>query len=167
MADSNIFEDERTVPEGPALTDRSARPAFDSCGVEFVTVAEDHVRPASGWCNIEIWTANSIYRVNAALVCMEVVDRATGASSPDSHLIGRRLGGGQRRHPDGHVDITHPLPLPGTGAVFESSDRPRTLAVTSAVERIVVQIGYISVPAEEAEPLWDELTGVHHRLPGF
>ncbi len=110
------------------------------------------------WPAVEVWTRNRIYVLDSVMRCIDVVDRPTGASDPDSPLMGAVLFGGQRRDEKGRiVEISHPFPRPGTQAVFGCRvGRRFSLSETSAVSKVVLRVRAVHLEAEE--PLdWERI----------
>ena len=103
-----------------------------------------------------------VYVLNAEMVCVEVISRTT--SKPQEHqFVGARLGGGQRRE-HGSVQIVHPLPIPGTEAVFKlPSGRRSPFGQTSQVERVVLRLRSVSISVTDGEPAWREITERHSK----
>lgn len=106
---------------------------------------------------IEVWTKNRIYQCNSSLVCIGVIERATRRHDPSHALIGARLTGGQRRD-GGALQLSHPLPLPGTEAVFTRPEKTRRFGQTSKVERVVMRVRVMTLSEQDAAPIWDEMT---------
>jgi hypothetical protein len=121
-------------------------------GIEIVLVREDAIpkRVRTPWRAVEVWTKNRVYGMDAALICIEVVDRATGKVDPEHPILGGRLGGGRKRSGRG-ATFTTPLPLPGTEAMFM---RAKKQAYTSAVERVLVRVRALRV---RANATWDDV----------
>ncbi|HEY3351977.1 MAG TPA: hypothetical protein VGQ83_01890 [Polyangia bacterium] len=150
------FEDLKTRPNA-GFADDTGSPA--SSPIEFVTIDMSERQLAGAWIAAEVWTRNRIYRMNASQVCLEVVDRETGDRQQHHSLLGKRLVGGQRKL-GASVWLCHPLPLPGSDAVFEQSARAgrRSYVFTSAVDRVIVRVGSRVVPPSATEATWDALT---------
>jgi hypothetical protein len=87
---------------------------------------------------LEIWTKNRIYRVDAALTCLEVRDRETGKADTEPTLLGSVLTGGQTRPDDDVIDVYYPFPVPGSSAYFKDRNSNKIVARTSPVERVVL-----------------------------
>lgn len=113
---------------------------------------------------LEIWTQNRIYVVDSTLTCMDVLDRATGASTPGHSLIGARLCGGQRKYGK-TLHVARPFPVPGTEAVFERAGSRQPAGVTSKVERVRLFIRVSSLVLED-QGAWDDVTASLLQ-PGF
>jgi hypothetical protein len=132
--------------------------AAGTTGIEVVAVDTGGTLPAQ-WIAFEIWTRNRIYRLDSARICLEVEDRLSGVRQLTHELLGRRLVGGQRTL-GASIWLCHPLPMPGTDAVFEQFVRGRRrYSVTSPVDRVVMQVGSIVTPPGNLEPTWDTITG--------
>ena len=158
---------EGTIPDGLG---RSALPAdwgdevpWDerpNLGLEAERVEEPPSLSATDrWCALEIWTKNRIYQVDITMTCIGVRRRDTGLPDERSECVGARLGGGQLKRGD-VAELCHPLPMPGTEAVFELTEGARKkFLATSLVERVVMRIGVVQVEPPKAEPTWQEITG--------
>jgi hypothetical protein len=112
---------------------------------------------------IEIWTRNTVYAVNASLVCVQVRDCATGREVPDHAVIGSRLLGGKRAY-QSSIHISQPLPLLGMHAVFGAVDSA-TQSDTSRVVRIVQRVRVASASLERGASDWDDVTNGLLRAP--
>jgi hypothetical protein len=109
---------------------------------------------------LEIWTKNRIYRVDATMICLEVLDRASGKPDPDVRLVGSQLSGGQARRPDDDiVDLYYPFPVPGSSAFFTDRNSMKVLGRTSAIERVVLRLHKMRVRQGELDAQWDSFTG--------
>ncbi len=115
----------------------------DESKIEIAIVREDATprRARSPWRAIEVWTKNRVYGMDSSFICIEVVDRATGKLDPNHPILGGRLGGGRRRGTKGQT-LTHPLPLPGTEAMFL---RAKKQGYTSSVERVILRVRALRV----------------------
>ena len=110
----------------------------------------------SPWRSFEVWTRNRIYSTDWSMVCIEVRDRKTGKVDPTHTFLGAKLSGGQTRE-DHAIEVTYPCPRPGCEAVFEHPKR-RGFMTTSTVVRVVLRLRVLTVPHEQLDPTWDELT---------
>ena len=109
---------------------------------------------------LEIWTKNRIYRVDATMVCVEVLDRATGQPDKDVRLVGSQLSGGQARRPnDDVVDLYYPFPVPGSSAFFSDKTSLKVLGRTSSIERVLLRLHKMRVRQGELDAQWDSFTG--------
>jgi hypothetical protein len=169
-----MFDDEveSTVPDALRLSElpsdwgeddeltRDLRREEPNLGIEIVRVEEPpSLAPDDRWTAVEIWTKNRVYHIDAAMACIGVVRRATGLRDDRSECLGARLGGGQARRGD-VAELSHPLPMPGTEAVFELVDGSRKkFLATSTVERVILRVGVVQVEPPRAEPTWKEITG--------
>jgi hypothetical protein len=125
-------------------------------GLEVDVVDTDDIT-AKGWPAIEVWTEPRVYHMDAAHTCFAVLDRRTGEPKVGHQLVGTRLCGGQRGL-GRSVWLCHPLPLPGTVAVFERRDGARSVFLMSTpVERVIVRVGSRVVPSESAEATWNAI----------
>jgi hypothetical protein len=79
--------------------------------------------------------------MDASFICFEVVDRKTGKLDSAHPIVGGKLGGGRKRSGRG-ATYTHPLPLPGTEAMFL---RAKKQGYTSPVERVIVRVRALRV----------------------
>jgi hypothetical protein len=115
---------------------------------------------------LEVWTQNRVYTMSPAMLCVEVVDRATGAVERASEFLGQRLVGGQIR--DGStIELSHPFPRPGSEAVFEKVDGTGgTLSRTSAVHRVVLRLHVVTVDSRAVAPTWARLKRASIAPPG-
>ena len=110
-----------------------------------------------GWRAFEVWTMNRVYSCDWTMTCIEVVDRKTGAKVTDHSLLGCRLSGGQTQNKDA-IEVCYPCPRPGCEAVFERPGR-KGYVTTSQVSRVVLRLRVLTVPIQQMEPTWDDLTG--------
>lgn len=110
-----------------------------------------------GWRSFEVWTMNRVYSCDWTMTCIEVVDRKTGAKVLDHSLLGCRLSGGQTQNQDA-IEVCYPCPRPGCEAVFERPGR-KGYVTTSQVSRVVLRLRVLTVPLQQMEPTWDDLTG--------
>ena len=109
------------------------------------------------WRTLEIWTKNRVYSVDAAMTCIEVINRASGRPDEDHPLLGGRLAGGQRKEGQ-RMRLAHPFPVPGTEAVFKlPAGRTGRFGQTSKVERVVLRVRVADVPLLDSQPLWEDI----------
>ncbi|MGD8860981.1 MAG: hypothetical protein PVI30_13315 [Myxococcales bacterium] len=107
----------------------------------------------------EIWTLNTVYVLDARMRCVEVSSPATGEAKADHPLLGARLVGGQTQL-DGAVEMSYPLPRPGSVAVFESvKNQRRHFSRTSEVERVVLRARIVTLLDGHGAPNWEKLAG--------
>ncbi len=143
----------------PPRTDLSNRgePTFrdDTSGLEIAFVREDVSAKGSRsiWRAVEVWTKNRVYGMDSSYICFEVIDRATGQLDPTHAILGGKLGGGRRRTGKG-ATFTHPLPVPGTEAMFL---RAKKQGYTSPVERVVLRIHAVRVRHSQ---VWENVVEV-------
>lgn len=111
-----------------------------------------------GWRAVEVWTQNRVYALDGALMCRQVLDRATQQLVADHPALGARLVGGQLRDDEGRIlKVSHPFPRRGMAAVFATGLGTRLrVSETSAVTRVVVRQRTVEVGSEGA-PAWDAL----------
>ena len=163
-------DDERTIVTAQRDTLRDLIPDVPPVApLEVVfdreTIAPGGIVPEGAFRALEIHTQNRIYVVDSTLVCVEVVDRATGARDTTKHsVIGAQLVGGQRRY-DKTVHLARPFPVPGTEAVFQRPGKRTPAGVTSKVERVVLRIRVTSYLLE-TKGAWDDVTSAL-LLPAF
>ncbi len=117
----------------------------------------------------EIWTKNRVYSLDATLVCIEVIDLASGAARTTHPFVGARLVGGQLASERAH-EVSFPLPAIGSEAVFQKHDQKSRirLSVTSAVTRVILHMQRAVVPQEHRDAAWGRITqsGVTDRPGG-
>jgi len=140
------IEDEITDVDAlmPADVPERTEPARDDeTGIEVIVVREDATprRARQAWRAIEVWTKNRVYGMDSSFICIEVVDRQSGRLDSAHPILGGKLGGGRRRSGKGAI-YTHPLPIPGTEAMFM---RARKQGYTSTVERVIIRIRALRV----------------------
>lgn len=137
---------------------RRGRPAVD---IDLIHERRTAPLPDHDWTFVEVWTRNTIYALDARLVCIEVVDQSSRRPHPEHALLGARLVGGQRR--DGEsMELSHPFPRPGSEAVFEQSKgRQVRFSQTSSVTRVVLRLRVLTVASDSLLPTWEEITGRH------
>jgi hypothetical protein len=146
--------------EGEAATSEplptSERPAVevDVRSISGAAAVGAHARRA-----FEIWTRNRVYALDGTLECIEVIDLATGRSNPHHPFLGARLVGGQTRSEQSN-ELSFPLPVPGSDAVFQKFDRHNRirLSVTSRVTRVLLHVHRVMVTAGERDNAWSTLT---------
>ncbi|MEM9072483.1 MAG: hypothetical protein AAGE52_28510 [Myxococcota bacterium] len=123
-----------------------------------------HTGMAGGpWRAFEVWTQNRIYSCDWTMTCIEVADRESGTPDPDHSLLGARLSGGQVRRDDA-IEVIYPCPRPGCEAVFEHPVR-KGFVTTSTVTRVVLRLRVLTVPHQQIEPTWDDLTTTGRGTP--
>lgn len=107
----------------------------------------------------ELWTQNHVYFLDAKLVCLEVRSRTETRVLHDHPLVGARMVGGQV-HGAESVEMSYPLPRPGSLAVFEArKGKRRQYPHTSPVERVVLRLHISTVTGPGHVPTWDEIAG--------
>lgn len=107
------------------------------------------------WLALEVWTRNRIYCCDWGGKCVQVVDRATEKAVAHD-LLGAVLAGGQSMHDDA-LEISYPIPRPGNDAVFERTER-KGFVTTSTVTRVVLKLRVLTVPHDQGQQTWDEVT---------
>jgi hypothetical protein len=158
------YEDEDTDVEGTALSGPPvSRPPPPSTGpVEVEHIHEDGSPTLleGPWRAVEIWTANHIYVLDARMVCLEVISRASGKSQADHPIVGARLVGGQKRDDNDAIrEVSHPLPDRGANAVFGATMGKRySLSETSPVTRVVLRQRVVQL-GDAQPPEWEALLG--------
>ncbi len=146
---------------GEARSRRGQVPAVD---IDLVYERRSAPLPDQPWVFLEIWTRNTIYALDARLVCIDVVDQITKRSHGDHPLRGARLVGGQAREGEA-MELSHPFPRPGAEAVFEQMQgRHVRFSQTSTVTRVVMRLRVLTVTPEQLLPTWEEVTG-SHKIP--
>jgi hypothetical protein len=106
---------------------------------------------------LEVWTQNRIYKMSPAMLCVEVIDRASGAVDRTSQFLGQRLVGGQLREGEA-IELSHPFPRPGSEAVFEKlAGSSGALSRTSTVRRVVLRLHVVTVDPRGVAPTWAQL----------
>jgi hypothetical protein len=113
------------------------------------------------WRAVEVWTANTIYALDAGLLCLSVLDRATYTSAADHEMVGATLLGGQERGKGGKITtVSHPLPRVGANAVFSKKIGNRlSISETSPVIRVIYRMRVVEVSRKDQEPNWSEVSG--------
>jgi hypothetical protein len=132
------------------------RPAID---VELVVERKTAPYVERPWSALEIWTQNRIYSVDATMVCLEVVEKATGKAEPRHPLIGAHLVGGQHEE-NGTMELSHPFPRAGSEAVFEqrTGAKAARFSHTSEVERVVLRLRVLTVAPDNVISSWQDIT---------
>jgi hypothetical protein len=103
----------------------------------------------------EVWTQNTVYAVDSRMICVEVRTPSTGEVKVDHPFLGARLVGGQLQEADA-IEMSYPLPRPGSFAVFESrKHNRRTFSRTSSVERVVLRMRIVTMIEASQPPDWD------------
>lgn len=130
-------------------------------GIEVEVVTETRKAPFHDptWRMLEIWTQNSIYAIDSAMRCFDVIDRSSLRPVTEHALLGSRLVGGQLETKNG-VDLAHPFPLPGMEAVFERILRggAASFSYSSAVNRVVLRLRRVHVEGATTQ-LWGGING--------
>lgn len=140
---------------------RGTTPAVD---IDLVYEKRSAPLPDSPWTFLEIWTRNTIYALDARLICVDVIDQASKRSLTDHPLRGARLVGGQMREGEA-MELSHPFPRPGSEAVFEQAQgRHVRFSQTSTVTRVVMRLRVLTVTPDQLLPTWEEVTGSHKAL---
>jgi len=117
---------------------------------------------------IEVWTANSIYLIDASLTCYDVIDRATRSSDQKHKFVGTRLLGGQRKYGK-TMHTTKPFPMAGTEAVFARpapNGQPGPIRLTSRVERIALHVR-VTTFVLDRDDAFDDVTNAMLLPNGF
>ena len=112
------------------------------------------------WRALEIWTRNTIYVCDWGMTCIEVRDRKSAVPAEHHPLLGAHLAGGQKSSAD-HMEMTYPCPRPGTEAVFEHKPPRKGFVNTSTVTRVVLRLRVLTVPHEQTQKSWEEISGSH------
>ena len=107
----------------------------------------------------EVWTQNHVYVLDARLQCLQVRSRTESTHKRDHPLVGSRLVGGQLQH-DESIEMSYPLPRPGSLAVFEvRKGKRRQYPRTSPVERVVMRLHVSTITGSGQVPSWDDVAG--------
>jgi len=105
----------------------------------------------------EVWTQNNVYAVDSRMRCVAVRSAADNTLVGDHPFLGTRLVGGQVKG-EGTVEMSYPLPRPGSFAVFEGrKGKKRRFSRTSAVERVVLRLRVVTITGPDVTPSWEEL----------
>ena len=152
-----------TIPMvGPAIG-RGQGGSVDEHGVELELVQESGPPQLlqGHWRAVEVWTANTIYALDAGMVCVSVLDRASYRSKDDHEMVGATLLGGQERGSGGKVTtVSHPLPRVGAFAVFSKKVGNRTsISETSPVLRVIYRMRIVEVSRPGSELNWSDVSG--------
>jgi hypothetical protein len=106
----------------------------------------------------EVWTNNHVYTLDARLICVEVRKTGTTSLVEDHPFLGTRLVGGQVQD-DTSVEMSYPLPRPGSVAVFEARrNNRRQFSRTSTVTRVVLRLRIVTVTDPTAVPTWEQVS---------
>lgn len=152
------------IPQQAGPEPRTRRGQVPAVDIDLVYERRSAPLPDQPWVFLEIWTRNTIYALDARLVCIDVVDQITKRSHGDHPLRGARLVGGQAREGDA-MELSHPFPRPGAEAVFEQMQgRHVRFSQTSTVTRVVMRLRVLTVTPEQLLPTWEEVTG-SHKIP--
>lgn len=150
-----------TRTDGVQSVRRTGLPAID---IDLVHERRSAPLADQPWVFVEVWTRNTIYALDAHLVCIDVIDQITKRSQPKHKLLGARLVGGQAREGTA-MELSHPFPRPGAEAVFEQQQgRQVRFSQTSPVLRVVLRLRVLTVTPEQLLPTWEEVTG-SHKIP--
>ncbi len=138
-----------------------SRPKPPPIEVEYIHETDLVAARTAQWPMLEIWTRNRIYHVDTAMICMAVINRATGQVEPTHSLKGAKLTGGERRSKSTQaVEIYFPFPMPGTEAVFRNeAKRNGSYGHTSTIERVVLRVRKMRVGSIDSTQAFDEITG--------
>lgn len=160
------IEPKPVEPPQPAPAPEPARRRGQTPAVDIDLVYERRSAPLpdAPWVFLEIWTRNTIYALDARMICIDVIDQLSKRSHGDHPLRGARLVGGQTREGDA-MELSHPFPRPGSEAVFEQlQGRHVRFSQTSSVTRVVMRLRVLTVAQEQLLPTWEEVTG-SRKLP--
>ncbi|MBK8999239.1 MAG: hypothetical protein IPM35_26265 [Myxococcales bacterium] len=140
-------------PSSPVAAPKAERPPIEVEVRKLSASSAKRAPPA-----YEVWTKNRVYALDPMLVCVDVIDLATGQSDKKHGFLGGQLVGGQRRVNDNN-ELTFPLPTPGSEAVFQTLDmnrRPR-LVVTSKVTRVILHVQIVRVAETQKDDTWSAI----------
>jgi hypothetical protein len=141
---------------GPSSWPRAVRTSKPLIEVEVVRERSRSPRADAQSGCYEIWTQNHVYAVDARMRCTEVREVATGARKADHPFLASRLVGGQAQ--EHAMEMSHPLPRPGSCAVFEMrKGNRRHFTRTSVVERVVLRMRIVTIADGTDVPSWDQL----------
>ena len=145
-------------PSSAVVAPRRGQPAVH---IDLIHERRTAPLPDHEWTFVEVWTRNTVYELDARLVCIAVTDQSTRREHAEHTLLGARLVGGQRR--DGEaMELSHPFPRPGSEAVFEQSrGRQVRFSQTSTVTRVVLRLRVLTVSGDNILPTWEEITSRH------
>lgn len=154
------------APRDPESSGRRPPPRkYEAAGKEVVEVQSHHLDAEQvtrsgrmpAW---EIWTAHRVYSLDARMICVRVVDLATGRSDTRHPFLGAQLVGGQMKNGELN-ELVVPVPPPGAEAVFQKKDKAGRirLSVTSRVSRVLLHVQHVRVSPPQRETAWDSLTG--------
>jgi hypothetical protein len=168
---TNVAAKRRLDVDEPTLDDpheklRAGAQVGFPAGLEVAIVEEHAVSARPGqWRAVEVWTANRVYAIDGNMTCFGVMERASGQVDERHTFLGARLMGGEVRDA-GSMKMTHPLPVPGTEAVFQvKSGTKGRYGRTSKVERVVLRIRATLAIIDNPEAMWEDITTMFKR-PG-
>jgi hypothetical protein len=165
VVDAKVPVKAEPTPVAASPDVRSRRGQVPAVDIDLVYERRSAPLPDQPWVFLEIWTRNTIYALDARLICIDVVDQLTKRSHGEHPLRGARLVGGQAREGDA-MELSHPFPRPGAEAVFEQMQgRHVRFSQTSTVTRVVMRLRVLTVTPEQLLPTWEEVTG-SHKVPG-
>ncbi len=129
------------IPDDPATYPSPAAPPATFPEIEHVSERGGPDLVHGPWSAIAIWTQRRVYALDAQLVCRAVLDRQSLLPQPQHPVLGCTLAFGQRRDAHGNiVQVTRPLPEPGTNAVFSQRvGNAHRWSETSPVARVVLR----------------------------
>jgi hypothetical protein len=160
------FAEHDTAEEGGGEPAGAPVGQFHAHGLEVSMVHErgKSARPGQ-WRAFEVWTAKSIYAIDGQMTCFGVMDRVSGRADERHAFLGARLMGGERKV-EGAMSFSHPLPTPGSEAVFQIKSATRgRYGHTSLVEKVVLRIRVTHAVMDSGDTLWEEITHTF-RPPG-
>jgi hypothetical protein len=143
------------TPPGGLAVEAAERPAIE---VEVRKISSASALGKRAPCAYEIWTKNRVYSLDVGLVCVEVIDLASGRSEKKHPFMGARLVGGQIRTDAGN-ELTFPLPTPGSEAVFQALDAQSRvrLSITSRVTRVILHVQRVQVGVDQSDTTWSQI----------
>lgn len=149
-------------PPSPVPAEPGAAPAKQKPRIIEIEVTHEHgpvPRSEPVRHVYEIWTQNHVYVLDTRLVCLDVRSRTESRAKQTHPLVGARLVGGQVQSPDS-IEMSYPLPRPGSLAVFEArKGKRRQYPHTSPVERVVLRLHIATVTGPGHVPTWDDIAG--------
>lgn len=146
-------------PSLSAVDPRKATKGPPAVDIDLVYERRTAPLPDQPWVFLEVWTRNTIYQLDASLVCIDVIAQGTRKSIVGHPLRQARMVGGQSR--DGEtMELSHPFPRPGSEAVFEqTTGRHVRFSQTSSVTRVVMRLRVLTVEPEQLLPTWEDVSG--------
>lgn len=142
-----------SIPPADAKREKRERPPLD-VEVRYSSGRAPQADPRF----LELWTRNNIYVLDGQMRCISVRSSQGEKPQPEHPFLGARLVGGQLNSGEG-VELSYPLPRPGSTAVFETrrGNKPN-FTRTSEVLRIVLHMNVARVTNEALAHTWADLS---------